>query len=56
MMKYQHNLLSIVFLFFVTLMFTNMAYAKDKPVIQSNSSHFSIAQLAEAGLPSWLNQ
>ena len=51
MMKYQHNLLSIVFLFFVTLMFTNMAYAKDKPVIQSNSSYFSIAQLAEAGLP-----
>ena len=50
MMKYQHNLLSIVFLFFVTLLFTNMAYAKDKPVIQSNSSHFSITQLEESGL------
>ena len=47
MMKYKHNL----FVFFATLMLANMAYAKEQPVIQSNSSHFSIAQLEEAGFP-----
>lgn len=52
-LKYKNNnvLLNILLVCLVTLVFSNMAYAKDKPIIQSNSSHFSIAQLEEAGLP-----
>ena len=51
-LKYKnHNVLFILLVGLVTLVFSNMAYAKDEPVIQSNSSHFSIAQLEEAGLP-----
>lgn len=52
-LKYKNNnvLLNILLVGLVTLVFSNMAYAKDEPIIQSNSSHFSIAQLEEAGLP-----
>lgn len=52
-LKYKNTnvLLNILLVGLVTLVFSNMAYAKDKPIIQSNSSHFSIAQLEEAGLP-----
>lgn len=51
-LKYKnHNVLNILLVVLVTLTLSNMAYAKDKPIIQSNSSHFSIAQLEEAGLP-----
>ena len=45
-LKYKNILLVVL----VTLVFSDIAYAKDKPIIQSNSSHFSIAQLEEAGL------
>lgn len=52
-LKYKNNnvLLNILLVGLVTLVFSNMAYAKDEPIIQSNSSHFSIAQLKETGLP-----
>lgn len=51
-LKYKnHNVvLNILLVVLMTLVFSDMAYAKDKPIIQSNSSHFSIAQLEEAGL------
>ena len=52
-LKYKNNDVLLIILFFVlgTLVFSDIAYAKDGAIIQSNFSHFSIAQLAEAGLP-----
>ena len=54
MMKLKYKninvLLNILLVGLVILVFSNMAYAKDEPIIQSNSSHFSIAQLEEASL------
>lgn len=52
-LKYKNNNVLLIILFFVlgTLVFSDIAYAKDDAIIQSNSSHFSIAQLEEAGLP-----
>ena len=48
MMKLKYKNHNVLFILLVGLV---MSYAKDEPVIQFNSSHFSIAQLEEAGLP-----